>query len=346
MRGLLSSLFSLLKELKMRKMTVILLALVGAVFSRVNAEESLQESKKVHLIWEVKKESVLEEDWIREVLSEVDYDEVFDEGNYDIMMNNSIIVISMPEDARPGRYFKELRSRGYKFGVIQISDETCKVSDRIYAGAKFVLRNYWDEKFLSARNVFPLPLGYQRGLWENVSNKQTPNIDERDYVWSFAGQLDKSTRMTMAKYMREIPDHFVYETATFLDPKALSAGEYRDLLLDTIFVPCPRGTSSLDTYRLVEALECGCIPIVEKRPENYFAKLFGNFPFLAVDHWSEAPMMINELLSDRKKLEKLRLSCNKWWINYKKQLQKETAKKVSKGFGLEEPKPTLLVPKK
>ena len=32
----------------------------------------------------------------------------------------------------------------------------------------------------------------------------------------------------------------------------------------SIFVPCPRGNSSPDTFRLYEALEAGSIPIVER----------------------------------------------------------------------------------
>jgi hypothetical protein len=69
--------------------------------------------------------------------------------------------------------------------------------------------------------------------------------------------------------------------------------EVRDVMLQSIFIPCPRGYVSPDSFRFCEALECGWIPIVEKIPTSftdYFRGMLDeDYPFPAVADWSEAP---------------------------------------------------------
>jgi hypothetical protein len=57
----------------------------------------------------------------------------------------------------------------------------------------------------------------------------------------------------------------------------LNIEDYAQLLSETIFAPCPAGWENLDSFRVCEALEAGCIPIVERRPfYDYFRHLFGD----------------------------------------------------------------------
>ena len=62
-------------------------------------------------------------------------------------------------------------------------------------------------------------------------------------------------------------------------------------LSSTDFIPCPNGFVHPETYRLYEALECECIPIVENA-YRYYDRLFPNNPFLKVDKWQEAKLLI------------------------------------------------------
>ena len=60
-----------------------------------------------------------------------------------------------------------------------------------------------------------------------------------------------------------------------------------EILSSTEFIPCPNGFFHPETYRLYEALECECIPIVENA-FKYYDRLFPNNPFIKVDKWRDA----------------------------------------------------------
>ena len=66
-----------------------------------------------------------------------------------------------------------------------------------------------------------------------------------------------------------------------------------EALSSTEFLPCPNGFFHPETYRLYEALECECIPIVENA-FRYYDRLFPNNPFIKVDKWVEAKSIIGE----------------------------------------------------
>ena len=46
------------------------------------------------------------------------------------------------------------------------------------------------------------------------------------------------------------------------------------ILVSTEFIPCPNGFFHPETYRLYEALESGCIPIVENALINTMTDYF------------------------------------------------------------------------
>jgi hypothetical protein len=98
------------------------------------------------------------------------------------------------------------------------------------------------------------------------------------------------------------------------------------ILSSTIFIPCPNGFVHPETYRLYEALECGCIPIVENAYQ-YYERLFPSNPFLKVDKWVEAKTIIEKWNED--KIKKKQEECNKWWKDYKDQLKKIINTKIT-----------------
>ena len=64
-----------------------------------------------------------------------------------------------------------------------------------------------------------------------------------------------------------------------LDQKNIDPNEMSEILSSTTFIPCPNGFVHPETYRLYEALECECIPIVENTYQ-YYERLFPLKPFL------------------------------------------------------------------
>ena len=313
-------------------------------------------SQTVNVIWQSIPEVYWELDWIREVLEKLDVNEIIDR-KYEVCRDNSIIVSSGGEEF--DNYCARLKNRGYNFGVILLSDELYATSKGFYSYCSFVLRNYWDKKFDEQKNyessflihnkkgffknhrrekLFPsipvksFPLGYKRGFWKGSFSREIKKASDRLYNWSFAGQITKSTRLAMISNMKKIPHYFIHETFSFGGQDSLEVRDYRNLLLETLFVPCPRGWWNLDSFRICEALECGCIPIVEKTPFNYFEKLLGKYPFLAVNSWEEAPDLIQKLLEDPARLEALRSECYEWWLKYKETMKEEVADLVQKSF--------------
>ncbi len=284
---------------------------------------------KVHLIWQLPKAEFSETDWLEELLSGIEFEEIQD-GKWSVFKNNAIIVASNFKKRKCKRYYEELHKRKCKFAIIQVSDEFYSIPNDFYQQAVFVLRHYWHPQY--GKNVTAFPLGYMSGFMRHFPAHEIQDASHRKYVWSFAGQINKSTRQAMAESMKKIAHYHIHETSSFSDPDALSKEKYRALLLNTLFVPCPRGWANLESFRVYEALECGCIPIVEKDDTDYFTHLLGNYPFLSVEKWEEAPALIQKLLANPMELENLRASCRAWWLEHKKKVKQEIAETIKLAF--------------
>ena len=98
-----------------------------------------------------------------------------------------------------------------------------------------------------------------------------------------------------------------------------------DVFSSTQFMPCPNGFFHPETYRLYEALQCGCIPIVENA-YNYYDRLFPGNPFIKIDKWAEALPIIKSWENDQ--VIKKQKECKEWWRNYKNELQETIKIKV------------------
>ena len=107
----------------------------------------------------------------------------------------------------------------------------------------------------------------------------------------------------------------------------IEAEEMSEVLSATIFSPCPNGFVHPETYRLYEALECGCIPIIENT-YKYYDRLFPNNPFLKIDKWIEAKKIVTSW--DEEKIRKKREECEVWWNDYKSKLQNIIFEKITK----------------
>lgn len=271
---------------------------------------------KVNLVWQANQ---WEEDWLMELLQGLDYNIIYD-GKFEQFVDNSIVIINYVPQFEA--YAKRMHDLGYKFGIIHLSDEVYASPTTSYQYAQFILRNHWHKKFLPYDNIVMFPLGYKGGFWNNCSKDRAMD-GSRKYTWSFAGQV-RSNRAAMMQEMKKITNNYVYQIYRWCDPNSLPVEKYRDFMLNSYFIPCPRGNWNLDSFRVGESLEAGCIPIVEKQPLDYFKKLFGEeYPFLSVNSWGEVPGLINQLLKDPVLLEHKRMECYHWWQNHKKKVSRK-----------------------
>jgi hypothetical protein len=206
--------------------------------------------------------------------------------------------------------------------LFHISDEWYLDRLEPYLCFVHVIRNY-HHSALRQEGITQIPMGPSR--CQNGTHQMRPVADRR-YIWAFAGSLS-STRRSLVRQLSRVGPNFVHVTgsrdqsATWLDPE-----EYLGVLGDSIFVPCPMGNANLESFRLYEALDCGAIPIVERRPWlDYFTQLFGPHPLLSVRDWSEACRTMDALRSDPATLRNKQIEIRDWW----RQLESRTSRQVA-----------------
>jgi hypothetical protein len=163
-----------------------------------------------------------------------------------------------------------------------------------------------------------LPLGYTNSFTHETIQS---DIDRRMYIWSFLGHAGKSSRPEMIEALELFKPNFVY-TAEQSRLEPIGRSEYQRILRDSIFVPCSMGNLNLDSFRVYEALECGAIPILEKRAGlDYFSRLLGAHPLPTFSNWRLAARFISFMLHDRDALVNLQKQCIDWWAGYKQNLR-------------------------
>ena len=98
-----------------------------------------------------------------------------------------------------------------------------------------------------------------------------------------------------------------------------------EILSLTTFIPCPNGFVHPETYRLYEALQCDCIPIVEDS-YKYYDRLFPGNPFIKIEKWLDAKLILENW--DEKKILDKKKECSDWWKSYKESIQEIFFKKI------------------
>lgn len=110
-----------------------------------------------------------------------------------------------------------------------------------------------------------------------------PPIKSKKIIeYFYAGQANTKDRQACIEAIHKLKG-IVYESEGFA--QGLIRYKYNQMMGHAKIVPCPGGHVSPDSFRLYEALEAGCTPVVNNR--EYFTKLLGDFPFPCVSSWEE-----------------------------------------------------------
>ncbi len=266
------------------------------------------------IVWNRARSASWESTWIEYLFRNIPH-RTIENLDHSQFIDNSIIVDSICWAPYHNQYCEEMKQRGLKFGLIHLTDESTGDNIDSYKNARFVLRNYYREGMLE--NVMHIPLGYNDNFTDLNEN---PSASERKYLWSYVGERWDYNRSIMADVMRTVPNGHLY-VVHHTGPR-MSVVDMSKMYRNSVFVPCPRGAISMDNFRVTEALEAGCIPIVER--SNYWTQIHGpNPPLIQVDSWQLVPNIIQELSSDPGRLEMIRLTCKKWWEERKLQLTEQ-----------------------
>ncbi len=266
---------------------------------------------KLTFLWQWK--YFIERDWIASLFAPFAGEQVYD-GEHRIVLDNSL-VIDGHLHCKPAGYFSQFR--GKNAWLLHLCDDTYEGGYSRYENFRGVFRNDWSGIF-NPRRVLQLPLGFTAGFQGGAGE---PGTARRPYLWSFLGGATTSSRPDMIKALLPLKPHFLHITDRG-NVQRYSKQEYEQILRDSIFVPSGMGIVNIECFRTWEALECGAIPIVEKRwGFDYYTSLLGNHPLPAFTDWGKAARFISGIRNDHEALDRLQRRCQEWWQGYKQSLR-------------------------
>ena len=255
--------------------------------------------------------------WIYEILNKIEFETIQSEKDLE---NEDILIIVDSSIENKEELYTKLELICSKMFLIHLGDETFAYDlSMVYNKFNYVWRTFCSNKYFNNKKVSCLPIGYKSGT---LFKKEAI---ERKYKWAFLGTPHKSSRHDLLFQLSDIKPSFSHKTKKF-DEGIVDVGKMSEILTSTIFIPCPNGFFHPETYRLYEALECECIPIVENA-YKYYDRLFYNNPFIKVDKWIEAKVVIEEWGNDQ--IKQKREECRTWWNQYKNQLQEFIVNKIN-----------------
>lgn len=150
------------------------------------------------------------------------------------------------------------------------SDEESSLDFRdLKAVRKWIMTPPIEKLDRSVRQIgsLPTPAVYEAGV---------PVAFEQKARWTFAGQITTPKRKAMAQALRERHDGYLAESPGFT--QGLEPRLYMEKLARARLAPCPPGAVKPDSFRFYEALEMGCVPILDKNDAVYWRQLFGKPP--------------------------------------------------------------------
>jgi hypothetical protein len=254
--------------------------------------------------------------WIYEILKKVKYTTIASET--ELEKDDTLIIIDSSVEKKRDFYSK-INMVCSKIFLFHLGDET-GIHDlsEVYNNCSHIWRAFYLNKYFKNSKVDCLPIGYKTGI---LNKKKS----DKKFKWAFTGTPHKSSRHDLLFQLSEIKPFYCHKTEKF-DVKIISVNEMSEILSSTEFLPCPNGFFHPETYRLYEALECECIPIVENA-YKYYDRLFPGNPFIKVDKWIDAKNIIKNWKLD--KIKNKQIECRDWWKNYKTNLQNLIRDKIS-----------------
>lgn len=148
---------------------------------------------------------------------------------------------------------------------------------------------------------------------------------EIDYY--FAGQINHRRRHEMIAAMSMVNGLSGQIDVSSGFAQGLDHDEYYQNLARAKIALCPSGPETPDTFRVWEALELGCVPIVERLPsregypDGFWEYLLGEAPpFVFIDSWDGIEKLLPAVLRDWKGISN---RCSAWWKQRKRQYVKE-----------------------
>ena len=255
--------------------------------------------------------------WIFNILEKIEFKSIENEENLE---SKDILIIVDSGIEKKENLYKQLKLICSRMYLIHLGDETGAYNfTSIYNNFDFVWRPFCLGQYFNNKEVNCIPIGYKTGVFLKEQKR------ERKYKWAFIGTPHRSSRHDILFQFSNIKPSFLHKTNKF-NEKIIEVEKMSEILSSTEFLPCPNGFFHPETYRVYEALECECIPIVENA-FKYYDRLFPNNPFIKVDKWIDGKLIVKEW--KKEKVNQKRNECKIWWSDYKSKLQQNILKKIN-----------------
>ena len=259
-------------------------------------------------------------DWLCEILDVQETDINIVHNFEDFKTNkNSLIICNHAVNYRV--CLDALRANSRQYGVFLLSDEnlieTCEwLHD---PNCLFSIRNYIHPVYFNHPKVMTIGLGYKRGFKKHLTHK---SAEHRHNTWVFAG-TPHGDRKNMLNTFERLKPNETHSCSGFCASDALSTGDYAQMLNDSKFALCPPGQDSMDSFRLYEALEAGCIPVATARTSklpvfpSYWHAIVRSagiyeIPFIVETDWEKCFSKTTHTLQSSK-YKKVQKQCQQFW---------------------------------
>ena len=252
--------------------------------------------------------------WLQELFGQTTFSLESVSSDTSLNPNDDLVLfVQRPHWSKQLEWAKNLVRQGLTFKIIHCSDEFTLDPVDIYSlpGVKGVIRFYKREGYSS--NTLTIPLGYH---WSNKEKTDSILLENRLYSWSFVGTNWKE-RSSQLEPLKTIDQHFLRFFPDWNDPGQLTKEQYIELLQNTVFAACPEG-NNVETYRIYEALECGCIPVFTKLPETLKDSMI---PFIKTNTWDEVASLIHHFMKHPAQKKEYRDTILSAWNKYKDRLR-------------------------
>ena len=277
-----------------------------------------------NLLWGCDASLQYESSWIRSIvppssLSPKDSSApiLVESGLIRLNKNSSQRALKVHDQIRLDRISKYLSLNIDRYTIIHLSDEEGNDGDTFYHYLPpyvSIFRNFNYTRFNDISSLTNFPIG-PRDIFLDINPDTLSPSSTRYYPWSFMGTIWHSgSRFKACSYfLKHLPDGYYHASGGF--GRGLPLCEYRDVMLDSVFVIAPEGDRHLDTFRLWESLCCGCIPLLVNYADQADFLLGAEYPIPVFTSWRDACDFAVCHRHNPAKLDELQSEIRLWWLN-------------------------------
>lgn len=274
---------------------------------------------EVRVQWLTQDQSLWESDWLRYIFSDVApcIDVEFDPKAIKTD-KNTVLICNHGVNYR--WVLERLRQSGKQYVIMLLSDENLRdpcewIHD---PSCKGLIRNYINPYLMGHPKVQVIGLGYKKDFTRCLDSTL-----DRSLLWSFAGTLH-GTRKDVVELFKDLGPNEIHACSGFGAADGLGTEDYVKMLQKSKYALIPEGQDSLDSFRLYEALEAGCVPITVNNSKQFIVRpsywhgIFDRntkLSFITGDTWDECRKKLEQETPET--LRARQIECEALWETYK-----------------------------